>query len=67
MPGSNFAEVRTTIIQRIIQLVREKYVYPEAGNEIACRLQAKLEDDQASAVMISYRDGRPEVVADRTG
>ncbi|MBN1581094.1 MAG: S41 family peptidase [Anaerolineae bacterium] len=44
MSDANFATVRTAVIQDVIQLTREKYVYPQIGNEIAARIQAKLED-----------------------
>jgi hypothetical protein len=44
MSGSNFSEIRTAVIQDIIRLAREKYVYPEAGEKIASQIEAKLED-----------------------
>lgn len=46
MSGSSFPEMRTTVIQDIIQLAREKYVYPAIGAEIASQIQAKLEDNE---------------------
>jgi len=44
MSGSNFPEIRTTVIQDIIRLAREKYVYPEIGEKTASQIQIKLED-----------------------
>jgi hypothetical protein len=39
-----FAETRTAVIQDIMRLAREKYVYPEIGDQIAAHLQARLEE-----------------------
>jgi hypothetical protein len=44
MLGSNFPEIRTSAIQDIIRLAREKYVHPETGEKIASQIEAKLED-----------------------
>jgi hypothetical protein len=50
MSDSNFPEIRTTVIQDIIQLTRKKYVYPEIGEKIASQIQAKLEDGEYDKV-----------------
>jgi len=39
-----FAETRTAVIQDIIRLARDKYVYPEVGEQIAAGLQDRLTD-----------------------
>jgi hypothetical protein len=44
MTDSTFRKIRTVAIQDIIQLAREKYVYPEIGEKIASQIRAKLED-----------------------
>ena len=81
MSDSNFPRIRTTVVQRIVQLAREKYVYPEIGEEIASRLQARLEDgayndvtqesDLALRLTTDLRsisnDGHWSVVYDPTG
>jgi hypothetical protein len=41
--SDSFPKIRTTIIQNIIQLTREKYVYPEIGAKIAHQIQTKLQ------------------------
>jgi hypothetical protein len=46
MSDSNFPEIRTIVIQDIIQLTREKYVYPEIGEKIASQIQGKLENGE---------------------
>ena len=38
----SFSEIRTAVIQDIARLAREKYVYPELGDQIAAHLQARL-------------------------
>jgi retinol-binding protein 3 len=43
MPDPDFVEIRTTVIQDIIRLAREKYVYPGIGEKIAYQLQRRLE------------------------
>ncbi len=43
MTTPTFPEIRTAVIQDIIRLAREKYVYPELGDRIASQLLAKLE------------------------
>jgi hypothetical protein len=55
MSDSSFPEIRTTIIQDIIQLARKKYVYPQIGEKIASQIQAKLEDG-GYADVIDERD-----------
>jgi hypothetical protein len=50
MDNSNFADIRTTIIQDIIHLAREKYVYPEMGEKIASQIQGKLEAGGYNAI-----------------
>ena len=42
----SFPEIRTTVIQEIARLAREKYIYPEMGQRIAAQLQAKLADGE---------------------
>ena len=87
----SFPEIRTTVIQEIARLAREKYVYPEMGlfyghqdfpeswklvpmAETRFRLDEDMkfeflmdQDGRASAAKIYYCDGRPEVIATRTG
>lgn len=46
MTDSIFAEIRTSVIQDIIQLTREKYVYPEIGENISSQIQNKLNDGE---------------------
>jgi hypothetical protein len=46
MPQPKFESTRRTVIQAIIRLNREKYVYPEIGERLASQLQADL--DQGS-------------------
>jgi hypothetical protein len=43
MPVQDCPELRKAVIQDIIQLTREKYVYPELGDEIADQIQTKLD------------------------
>jgi retinol-binding protein 3 len=43
MPRTDFPAKRTAVIQDIIRLSREKYVYPEMGEIIASQMQARLE------------------------
>ena len=50
MSGSDFPEIRTATIQQIVQLAREKYVYPEIGEKIAAQIQAKLENGEYDGV-----------------
>jgi hypothetical protein len=56
---SDFAELRTTVIQELAQLTREKYVYPEMGEEIAARVEASLQagdyDDVAGERELAQR------------
>ena len=51
MKDSNFAEIRTKVIQDIIQLTREKYVYPEIGENIATQIQTKLMNGEYDEVI----------------
>jgi len=51
MKDSNFAEIRTKVIQDIIQLTREKYVYPEIGEKIATQIQTKLMNGEYDEVI----------------
>jgi hypothetical protein len=44
MTDNNFIQKRNSVIQDIIRLVREKYVYPETGEKIAVQIQTRLED-----------------------
>jgi hypothetical protein len=44
MPSENYAKRQTMVIQDIIQLIREKYVYPEFGEQIAAQIKANLEN-----------------------
>jgi hypothetical protein len=46
MPQPEFEATRRRVIQEIIRLTREKYVYPEIGEQLASQLQANL--DQGS-------------------
>jgi len=43
MLDSLFPEVRQAVLQDLVKLTREKYVYPDTGEEIANRIQAKFE------------------------
>lgn len=43
MPEPEFTKLREAVIQDIIRLAREKYVYPEIGEKIAVQLKTKLE------------------------
>lgn len=43
MPDLDFVQIRAAVIQDVIRLSREKYVYPEIGEKIASQLQARLE------------------------
>ena len=43
MQDPNFPNIRTAVIQDIIRLAREKYVYPEIGEKVASQIQAKLD------------------------
>jgi hypothetical protein len=42
VPESDFSQIRTAVVNEIIDLTREQYVYPELGAEIAAHIQAKL-------------------------
>jgi hypothetical protein len=42
--SDQFIDIRAAVIQDIIRLTREKYVYPEAGEQIASQIQSNLED-----------------------
>lgn len=44
MADIDFFQKRKAVIQDIIRLAREKYVYPEVGEKIASHLEARLED-----------------------
>ncbi len=59
MTTSTFPEIRTALIQDIVRLAREKYVYPERGDRIASQLLAKLEsgeyDDVAQENDLAFR------------
>ena len=37
-----FSEIRTAVLQDLARLAREKYVYPERGDQIAAHLQSQL-------------------------
>jgi hypothetical protein len=56
---SDFAALRTTVIQKVVQLTREKYVHPDMGEEIASRMEAGLEagdyDDVADERELAQR------------
>lgn len=43
MFDSDFADIRSSVIQEIIQLTRKTYVFPEMGDMIASQIQTKLE------------------------
>ena len=43
MSSKKFQDIKVTIIQEISQLARDKYVYPEMGEQIAVEIQEKLE------------------------
>ena len=44
MQETNFDKNRTAVIKDIIQLTREKYVYPEIGGKIASEIESNLEN-----------------------
>ena len=50
MENANFIEIRKNLIQDIIRLAREKYVYPEAGEKIAAYIQARFESGEYDEV-----------------
>jgi hypothetical protein len=50
MTDSNFDETRASVIQDIIQLTREKYVYPEIGEKIASQIESKLKDGEYNEI-----------------
>ena len=43
MSEPDFSQTRTAVIQDVIRLTREKYVYPDKGEAIAKQIQAKLD------------------------
>jgi len=59
-------EIRQAVVQEVIQLAREKYVYPDVGQAIAQHIQRKLErgtyddivdaDDLALALTVDLRE-----------
>jgi hypothetical protein len=46
MSDSDLPEVQMAVIETIIQLTKEKYVYPEIGEKIAAQIQARLESGE---------------------
>lgn len=44
MTDTDFAQKRRAVIQEIIRLTREKYVFPEAGEKIAAQIQDRLDE-----------------------
>jgi hypothetical protein len=44
LPENKFTYLRKAVIQEIIHLIREKYVYPEIGELVAAQIQANLEE-----------------------
>jgi len=47
-PLSN--EVRKAVVQEVVKLTREKYVFPDRGKELANQIQDKLEDGGYDAI-----------------
>jgi len=50
MSDSTFTEIRKTVIQDVIRLAKEKYIYPEIGEKIAFQIQAKLENGEYDTI-----------------
>jgi hypothetical protein len=50
MSETNFAKIRTAVVRDVVQLTREKYVYPEIGAKIASQIQTKLENGEYDGV-----------------
>jgi hypothetical protein len=46
MTDTDFAQKRRAVIEDIIRLTREKYVFPEAGEKIASQIQNKLDEGE---------------------
>lgn len=44
------SEVRQAVLQDLMKLTREKYVYPDVGMRIANQIQAKLEDGEYNSM-----------------
>jgi hypothetical protein len=50
MTDSTFPEIRKNVVQDIVRLAREKYVYPEMGENIASQIHAKLENGEYDTI-----------------
>jgi len=59
MTNTDFTQKRNAVIQDIIRLTREKYVFPEAGEKIASQMQNKLDagdyDDVTQESDLAFR------------